>query len=104
MSDESSRIESQSVTGPSWLLEPEPSEARFQLNIVAEATQLTPEVLQALQHAMEQLQKVPADVAAAATKCPRLRVCGQRTGDCPRLVQCGIFDGVVSPTPCPTLA
>ena len=95
MSDEASHDPSI----PSWLLAPQPTGVRLQLNVVAEATRLTPDALAALQKALEQLQKVPIAVADKP-QCPKLTNCGTNSGDCPQLVNCGTYSPT-PPPPCP---
>ena len=71
MSDEiTHRMETTSVTGPSWLLEPAPSGVDFQINYADDATAVTPDVLRSLQSLMEELQSAAAATPAAPTAAP----------------------------------
>jgi hypothetical protein len=84
---------------PSWLVPPEQNGIKLQLNLVADQAKLTPEVLRALQHAMEELQRVPGGGLNAG--CPHLLICGDNNADCPFLVSCGT-NKPAPPPPCPT--
>lgn len=101
MSDEPRRAEEQSAKEPVWLLAPEemPTGIRLHLSSVLEAKELTPEVLQALGHAVQGIQKSPKIIPPT---CPKLRECGTYKdplpGGCPNLAKCGQYEVIVITT------
>lgn len=79
--------------GPTWLLAPGelPPGVQFSLTAVVEATELRPEVMQALVHVAQEVQR-SASTPKPQAKCGALVSCGDFNGDeCSRLRTCGTF-------------
>src|SRR6266496_4444695 len=73
-----------------WLMAPEASdETGLFIRGVLEASQLTPQVLQALGRAMEEIQKsVENQAKAGGSHCPHFQTCGTYVSpDCVRLTK-----------------
>jgi len=83
---------------PSWLLAPGdlPSGVQFTLTTVVEATELRPEVMQALTHVAQEIQR-SSETALPQARCGALTVCDNMTGNCDRLRHCGTYS--VGPAP-----
>src|SRR5262249_2680826 len=100
MPDEFDPSEEQDAKGLAWLREPEmPSGVRLHLRSIAEADELTPEVLRALGQAMEELQKSAKARARTVSPCPHLRACSRYSGSCPVLQECGVYNPPPPPPP-----
>lgn len=85
-----------------WLMAPDvPPGALVQISRVIEADELTPEVVQVLSGAMNELQQRAA-ARPKPTGCPRLVNCGVNSGPCPRLRSCGERSETRPPEPLPT--
>jgi hypothetical protein len=89
MAAESNSPDEAAAREPMWLLRPEevPAGIRLQLTSVLEASELTPEVLEALGHAVRGIQKASKTIPYS---CPKLRECGSFKDPigCPNLVKC----------------
>ena len=76
---------------PEWLINPsQPPGITLQVNAIAEADVLTPEVLKAVEQAIAEIQKA-ASTQASKEGCGRLEACDAYTGSCNRLVECGTY-------------
>jgi hypothetical protein len=85
--------------GPTWLLAPAelPPGVQLSLTAVVEATDLKPEVMQALVHVAQEVQR-SASTPKPQARCSALVSCGDFTGDeCNRLRSCGHFHSGPSP-------
>jgi hypothetical protein len=92
------QLDEPNVEVPVWLIEPKSRGFRLELNAVAEAEELTPEVLQSLQYTMTEIQKAQKEKSAqkppvVQVKCPKLRRCGyyDKDPECPNLIHCACY-------------
>jgi hypothetical protein len=74
-----------------WLVEPQGSGIRVHVSGVAEADEMTPDVLRALLEGLDMIQKTGLARPKPPRECPELNSCQEYTGTCPHLVSCGTF-------------
>jgi hypothetical protein len=78
--------------GPAWLLAPAdlPTGVQFALTAVVEASEISPDVMQALTQVAQAIQQASGDALPQA-RCGALTSCDNMTGDCGRLRHCGTY-------------